>query len=291
MLQKFCLTLLFLSPKAYSYVRSKFETCLPHPKTLSKWYSNIDGSPGLTEDAFKMLKVKRNESDKNMICALVADEMAIRQQTCFNRKTLRDEGLVDIGSGPADNMNVKASEAYVFLLVNEPWKLPVAYFLIHGMTGEQKANIIKTILYKCHEVGIDVVSLTFDGHRSNLSAMELLCCKYKNPKELKTTFKHPCADYEVAVFLDFCHMLKLIRNHFEAKEVFLYKDDEIKFVYVKKLAELQEETGLHLANRLTKKHIQFRNSIMNVKLATQLLSRSVSVAIEFCRLELKLPDF
>lgn len=30
---------------------------------------------------------------------------------------------------------------------------------------------------------------------------------------------------------------------------------------------------------------------MNVKLATQLLSRSVSIAIEFCRQELKLPDF
>lgn len=121
--------------------------------------------------------------------------------------------------------------------------------------------------------------------------MEVLGCNYKNPRELKTTFKHPCADYEVAVFLDFCHMVKLIRNHFESKEVFLYKDDEIKWEYVKKLSELQEETGLHLANHLTKKHIQFRNSVMNVKLATQLLSRSVSVAIEFCRQELKLPNF
>lgn len=148
--RKFCLTLHFLSPKAYSYVRNKFNICLPHPKTISKWYSNIDGSPGLTEEAFTMLKVKRNESDKNVICALIANEMAIRQQTCFNRKTLQDEGLVDIGNGPADNMNIKASEAYVFLLIslNEPWKLPVAYFLIHGMTGERKANIIKTILYK-----------------------------------------------------------------------------------------------------------------------------------------------
>lgn len=205
--RKFCLTLHFLSPKAYSYVRSKFETCLPHSKTLSKWYSNIDGSPGLTEEAFKMLKIKRNDLDKNMICALIADEMAIRQQVCFNKKTFRDEGYVDVGSGPSDSMNINASEAYVFLLVslNESWKLPVAYFLVHGMTGEQKANIIKTILYKCSEVGVDIVSLTFDGHSTNFSAMEVLGCKYKNPKELKTTFKHPCADYEVAVFLDFCH--------------------------------------------------------------------------------------
>ncbi|CAH2089020.1 unnamed protein product [Euphydryas editha] len=176
--RKFCLTLHFYSPKAYNYLRTKFESCLPHPKTISKWYSNIDGSPGLTEDAFKIFKAKRSQSDKNMTCALIAAEMAIRQQKCFNRKTLQDEGIVDMGSGPNENMNIKASEAYFFILVslNEPWKLPIAYFLIHGMTGEQKANIIKTILHKCHEVGVDVMSLTFDGHSSNLSAMQILGC-------------------------------------------------------------------------------------------------------------------
>lgn len=123
------------------------------------------------------------------------------------------------------------------------------------MTGAQKANIIKTLLTKCHEVGVDVVSLTFDGHPSSTSAMKILGCKLDDPKRLKTTFQHPCADYEVAVFLDFCHMLKLIRNHFQSKEIFLYKNEQIMWKYVKKLSDLQEEIGLHLANRLTKKHI------------------------------------
>lgn len=72
-----------------------------------------------------------------MICALIADEMAIRQQTCFNRKTMQDESIADMGTGPNENLNIKASEAYVFILVslNESWKLTIAYFLIHGMTG------------------------------------------------------------------------------------------------------------------------------------------------------------
>lgn len=78
-------------------------------------------------------------------------------------------------------------------------------------------------------------------------------------------------------------MLKLIRNHFQLKEIFLYKNEQTMWEYVKKLSNLQEEIGLYLANRLTKKHIEFRNSIINVKLATQLLSRSVSKAIQFCR--------
>lgn len=228
-----------------------------------------------------------------MTCALIVDEMAIRRRKCFNDTKKQYEGLVDLGTGPDQNRNIKASEAYVFMLVslNEPWKLPVAYFLIHGMSGEQKANMIKTVLTACYEVGVDVVSTTFDGHSSNVSAMKILGCKLGDPRRLKTSFKHPCADYEVAVFLDFCHMIKLIRNHFQLKETFLYKDEEINWKYVKRLAELQEDLGLHLANRLTKKHIQFRNSIMNVKLATQLLSRSVSTALEFCRQELKLSEF
>ncbi|CAB3241886.1 unnamed protein product [Arctia plantaginis] len=37
-LRKFALTLYFYSPKAYSYIRSTFNTRLPHPSTLRKWY-------------------------------------------------------------------------------------------------------------------------------------------------------------------------------------------------------------------------------------------------------------
>lgn len=38
-MRKFCLTLNFYSPRSYEYVRKVFNTCLPHPKTLAKWYT------------------------------------------------------------------------------------------------------------------------------------------------------------------------------------------------------------------------------------------------------------
>ncbi|KAK5640344.1 hypothetical protein RI129_011155 [Pyrocoelia pectoralis] len=41
-LRKFSITLHFFSPKAYTYVRNRFSNCLPHPKTLGKWYSSIN---------------------------------------------------------------------------------------------------------------------------------------------------------------------------------------------------------------------------------------------------------
>ncbi|XP_028172130.1 uncharacterized protein LOC114361333 [Ostrinia furnacalis] len=52
--KKFCLTLNYYSPKAYNYVRQTFNTCLPHLKTLSKWYGHIKGDPGFTEESFQV---------------------------------------------------------------------------------------------------------------------------------------------------------------------------------------------------------------------------------------------
>ncbi|XP_032671874.1 uncharacterized protein LOC116844465 [Odontomachus brunneus] len=45
-LRSFALTLNYYSPKAYNYVRNKFDCILPHPKTLYKWYTSINGTPG-----------------------------------------------------------------------------------------------------------------------------------------------------------------------------------------------------------------------------------------------------
>lgn len=67
--------------------------------------------------------------------------------------------------------------------------------------------------------------------------MQILGCKYDNPRKLKSAFRHPCADYQVAVFLDICHMIKLIRNHWESKESFLFDDHKIDWSYGKKLPE------------------------------------------------------
>lgn len=36
-IRKFAMTFNFYSPAAYKYVRRKFNCCLPHPRTLSKW--------------------------------------------------------------------------------------------------------------------------------------------------------------------------------------------------------------------------------------------------------------
>ncbi|XP_049799393.1 uncharacterized protein LOC126234696 [Schistocerca nitens] len=81
-LRTFALTLNFYSSKAYSYVRKNFKTSLPHPQTLRKWYSVVDGDPGFSKEAAIALRIKSQElisKGKKLLCAMSFDEIAIRK--------------------------------------------------------------------------------------------------------------------------------------------------------------------------------------------------------------------
>lgn len=87
-------------------------------------------------------------------------------------------------------------------------------------------------------------------------------------------------------------MIKLVRNCFGEKKTFIDIDDNvIDFQFVEKLNNLQESEGLHLGTKLRKTHINFCKQKMKVKLATQLLSRSVSEALLYCKDNLHLREF
>lgn len=75
-------------------------------------------------------------------------------------------------------------------------------------------------------------------------------------------------------------MIKLIRNAFGDKKVIKNgKGELIKWEYVVMLYEKEQEEGLRAATKLTSRHIFFHNEIMNVRLASQLLSDSVGDAL------------
>lgn len=156
-------------------------------------------------------------------------------------------------------------------------------FLIAGINVEKKANLIKICLYKCHEVGVTVANLTFDGCATNLKAAETLGCQLTDLNNIKTHFPHPSKSEKVCIFLDPCHTIKLIRNTFERKRlIFEGNNGQIRWQLLINLNKLQKSEGLRFANKSTPRHISFRNLITKVKLATQLLSMSVAKAITLC---------
>lgn len=283
--RQFALSLNFLSPKAYNYVRKQFNTILPHSRTLSKWYSHVDAKPGFTNEAFKMLALKVKFSSDPVVCSLILDEMAIRQQMEFDGTNYY--GGIDLGTGMDTNNLEKAKECLVFMVVsiNGNWKLPIGYFLVSSLNGSQKAELTKHALNLLRDTGVNVVSLTFDGCSSNVTMARLLGCNF-NINTLNTI----CED--LAVFFDPAHMVKLICNTFGEKKTFLDGDGNIiDFNFIHQLFVLQETEGCHLANKLRKNHIFFFKQKMKVKLATQLLSQSVADALKFCKYTLNLKDF
>lgn len=58
-LRYFALTLNFYPSNAYNYVRKKNSKCLPHPSTFRKWYTVVDGSPGITKESLVAIELKK----------------------------------------------------------------------------------------------------------------------------------------------------------------------------------------------------------------------------------------
>lgn len=199
-------------------------------------------------------------------------EMAIRQQVEWDGQSY--SGYVDFGSGVDDDTLPVAKEVLVFLVVSvtEHWKIPVAYFLIDGLTAEERGHLLSTCLSKLFEADANVVSVTFDGCSANLSMVSKLgyCLKYVNPT---TSFAHPeNAASPVYVMLDPCHMLKLVRNLLAKKGILLDVNGErIQWGHVVLLQNLQDSEGLRASNKLTLRHINWTKQKMKVNIAAQTL--------------------
>lgn len=168
--------------------------------------------------------------------------------------------------------------------VNDSWKLPLAHYFTNKFTGDEKANVLKQLLFKINETGAEVMSLTFDGAPNNFSMATALGVDFSNPSlDKEYSFKNPATQKPIFIILDICHMIKLVRNIFGLKWVLYDKDNkEIKWNYIVELERLQRENGLHLGTKLTQQHIKFHNSKMKVRLATQTLSNSVADALTYC---------
>ena len=79
-LRYFSLTLHYYSPRAYTYVRESFNSCLPHPKTIYKWYKTVDGEPGFNIEALNAIKTFVNHANYTVVDCIVYDEMSLMKK-------------------------------------------------------------------------------------------------------------------------------------------------------------------------------------------------------------------
>lgn len=51
--------------------------------------------------------------------------------------------------------------------VNGHWKMPIGYFLVAGLNGNERSNLLKQCLVLMGDTGAKVHSITFNGTYSN----------------------------------------------------------------------------------------------------------------------------
>ena len=101
-----------------------------------------------------------------------------------------------------------------------------------------------------------------------------------------------CENKSIFVILDAAHLIKLVRNTLGDLKTIISKNGEaIRWYFVQELYNLQTEEGLHLANKLRRRHVEYNKYKMKVNLATQTISDSVASSIDFSRTHLKLKQF
>lgn len=171
------LTLKYYSAKANKFVRKSFDLGLPHPSVLRSWYYITDGNPGFTKAAFLTMSVKvlsAKRDGQEVLCTLMLDEMAIREYVEWDGKCFR--GYVDFGTGIDDDSLPTAKDALVLMAVslNSSWNVPCGYFLIDGLSGLEKANLVEICLRKLHDVGVKVAAFTCDGTSAHFAMLKAL---------------------------------------------------------------------------------------------------------------------
>lgn len=127
-------------------------------------------------------------------------------------------------------------------------------FFLAGLNSKEKVNVVRQCLEFVSMAEVTVTSLTFDGTATNIDMAQQLGANFKDSKNLVTSFKHDKHRFSIFIYLDACHMLKLIRNCLASKQTIINEnDDTLSWKLLDKLVELQEHKSLQAVIKFKKK--------------------------------------
>jgi len=95
---------------------------------------------------------------------------------------------------------------------------------VAGLTAYERAEITKKVIDFVATSGVHIIALTFDGLPANISMCNALSADVFNDQ---TFFTHPLGAYNIFIFFDAAHMLKLLRNAFASKRMLRPEDSTI----------------------------------------------------------------
>lgn len=283
MVRKFCLRMQFHSSSAYNELRKFFNNNLPSLRTIQRWLRTSDTSPGITSMAVDIIseKVKSyKDQGKQLDLCLISDEMSIRKQVHFNPVNKSFYGFVSkFNSENSENNNelAIAKDALVFMAVGPDFRIAVAYFLLNGLQGIDRAALTREVIKNVQKTGARIISLTSDGLPANFMVADLLGADFGANKPFFPNACHP--GNKIYIIFDPSHMLKLLRKHFAGNQLY-YGEEKLDWNLLKILAEKQDSDNFELGNKLSHRHINYSIAPMNVRLAVETFSKSVADVLQ-----------
>lgn len=286
-MRQYCLRLQFHSTAAYNEGRKFFHNRYPTIRTLRKWLSSTDASPGITQPAIDELAKKVAEYSANgefLHLCVSNDESSMRKHVQFNTSNNTFEGFPTVvDSQPSSKTKPGlpvAKDVWVFMVAGPNFKLPVAYFFLCGLKTIDRAAITREVITTIQNTGAKVVSLTADGLRANISVAKMLGADFNSERVCITTLDYP--NDRIYVIFDPPHMIKLLRKYLATGNLY-YKNDRLNWDLLKLVAQKQDGDNFSLGNKLSRAHINFHEEPMNVLKAAQTLSNGAADVIEMCR--------
>lgn len=251
------------------------------------WYTSIDGSPGICEDALSILRDKaqlhQTEHHYPLPVTIISDDIAIRKYVNYDSEKGHFVGFATVTNSSehnsdADTTQLKvAKDSLVFLVVGRDFKIPIAYHLLNGLNGIDRAALTLEAIRKVEETGVYVMSLTADGLFANVTVAEVLGANFEDNKPFFRSPTYP--ERRIFIIFDPCHMLKLVRNHFSL-DMIHHKNNLLDWNVLEVLAQKQALDNFNLCNKLTQRHIDWYQKPMYVRYAAETISRSVADTLQ-----------
>ena len=295
---RFALSLHGKSPAAYRELRDSGALILPSERVLRDYKNYFKPKAGLNIENIDHLQKKASSlSGMQRYVVVVMDEMKIQSNLVFDKHSGDLIGFVDLGD-PMTNYaslgdeDVIATHALAFLVrgMCSDLKHVIAYYFTENVTSYQLMSLFWKVIGVLElSVNLWVCAAVNDGASPNRKFFDLHA-KYVSNLHLDVVHKVQnifATSRFIYFFADACHLIKTTRNCLYnsgsgSHSRYMWNNgNHLLFRHIADLFYSDQEFSLHTLPKVSLDHIVLTSySKMKVKLATQVLSRSVAVALE-----------
>ena len=296
MMIRFCLALAIKSPAAYDGFKSVLH--LPSRRRLRDYKNVIRPQAGFSSQVIQELisqTKKFSGIQRNIV--LLFDEMKVQSNLVFDKTTNELIGFVDLGDpnvnyATLDNIDQLATHVLVFYVrgLATELKFSFAYFATTGVTSYQIMPLFwKAVSLLEISCNLQVVATVSDGASFNRKFYKMHRGLQTNAIDDSVVYKTINifrSDHYIYFFSDAPHLIKTCRNclfNSGSGRCSRYMWNNEKYLLWQHVVDAYKQdldNGLHMLPKLSADHILLNSySVMKVKLAVQVLSDSMAVAL------------